>query len=249
MKLDPEKGFTNDAKNEQLADSSSTEKGSREKSPQRSLWARRTIAGVALAAVTAGVYGGYRLVDNVFFAPGQERASDEATLLEEVRSGEREMSVEPALVLLRSGTHIRETPHMASGPLGTDNISERLNPGTNLIIDYPAVYTDEQNQTWYGFREEASVSELVDPEESSAATSHEIAEDMFWVNTTSLNVQERDDGSAYVEHLFGGEAGDQLAQLDSRGNLTARQDGDTPIAVGRHIADDVAEFFIRSSSR
>lgn len=71
----------------------------------------------------------------------------------------------------------------------------------------------------------------------------------FWVNATSLDTQERADGSAYVEHLFEGDGGDQLARLDSRGNLTTRQGAETPIAVGRYIADDVAEFFIRSSSR
>ncbi len=210
---------------------------------------RQAVAATALLATAGGVFGSFRVVDNFWFKPDRERNAEEATLFEEVRSGERAIEVEDALVVLRSGVQLRETPHMASASFGRNNEVREIRDGENIVIDYPLAYTDEVNHTWYGFSLETSIDEIVDNADEPAVSADAISDNTLWVNATALNGQQTADELPYIEILFPGGGDNPLVNIDSRGNITNGEDTETPIAVAREIDDDVAEFFIRSYRR
>ena len=210
---------------------------------------RQAVAATALLAAAGTVYGGVRAVDSFWFEPGRERHTDEVTLIEEIRSGEREAEAENALVVLRSGVQLRETPHMAAASFGRNNVASEIRDGENVVIDHPMSYKDDVNHIWYAFSLEGSVGQLVDDEDAPAVSGNEISDNILWVNATALHGQLTTDELPYVETLFPDETSNSFVDIDSRGNFTTGDDSETPIAVAREINVDVAEFFIRSYNR
>lgn len=212
---------------------------------------RRAVAGVALLATAGGaLFGGAKLIDKTFYEPGRERSAAEATLLEEVRTGEREGPIEDALVVVRSGVRLRETPDLTSARIGRDgNVETEFSSGTSLIIDRPLIHTDERGHKWYGFRTDVALDDANEDEDTPAVSAEDIGDSMSWINVTALGNQENEDEKPYVELLYPGD-NELMASIDSRGNITVGEaDAANTVAVARELDTDAAEFFIRSQGR
>lgn len=224
------------------------------------LGAKRVLRGtgtfLGLAALT---FGGFKGIDKAFFEPSRERNAAEATIIEEMRTGERPTEVEEAVIVLRPGVVIRRQPEMTTNKPGMHNEERTLPVDKALVVDRPLIHIDGDGNKWIGFIiGEGEVGRPVDEDDEGggdtelpALTGLEVGKAMSWVNMGALGTQINEETElSYLEVLptpINESIGNMFANIDSRGVVTfGFEDNVEEVAVAREIDAAAAEIFISS---
>lgn len=218
---------------------------------------RSTGAFLGLAALT---FGGFKVIDKAFFEPSRERNAAEATIIEEMRTGERPTEVEEAVIVLRPGVVIRKQPEMTTDKPGMHNEERTLSGDKALVVDRPLIHMDGDGNKWIGFIiGEGEVEQPVDEDDEGsdtelpALTGLEVGKAMSWVNMGALGTQVNEETELpYLEVLpipINESIENMFANIDSRGVVTfGFEDNIEEVAVAREIDAAAAEIFISSSA-
>ncbi|CAN5670987.1 hypothetical protein BH23PAT2_BH23PAT2_06550 [soil metagenome] len=210
-------------------------------------------AGAAVLIGLVGL-GGAKVADGVLFEPDRERNEAEATIIEEMRNGERPTKIKPAVIVLRPGTKIREQPERTSSDVDMSNVESQLD-GESLVIYQPLTHVDDLGNTWYGFKigervAEPSTTAVVGP----AQTSSEVGASMSWVDMTTLESQvNKETGQPYAVSLpisSNGQEETMTATINSSGAVTVgTETGSGEVAVAQSMDVPAAELLVRLLSQ
>lgn len=226
----------------------------------------KIIAGGALAGV-AGLVGAATVVENVYLGPNRDREADHVGILEQMKTGEIEPTFENSVVVLRAGVNLRSTPHMTPEHWGMRNIAETVEEGTAVVIDRPIAHHDsEAGITWLGFTL-SGLTEAARPQQNNEndtesndqgeaaeiVSTEELADEMHWVNYTSLSQQQKEyDGDRYISVIERRDPDlldiDQLmAVISADGSISFQDadDQDVPVAQAEIVSAGTADLLIQ----